>query len=659
MGDTDYPWAANPGYGPPPWVAGAMRLAAGALAGLAAVLLVSSAAFAVPPGETTRLSPVPFDRTVRLGMTTAGTAEAGAADYAVPRAEVFYSQYRYVVGYQGIATLVDELDRDGTAQQFGRPLAIFVSDFADSGVVLTEAGYLRTDPGGAAGWIPAREAAYVVESRARTPGGPAVVPFADRGDARRFADRAGGTVIGWEALRERSFATGAASRTGLQAAVRDRHRWADDTVGRAHGLLDRPVSVTVGTDAPTLDAAVAAAPPNTTVRIPPGTYRGSLTIEKPITLRGAGTTTRLAGDGTGSVVRVDADRVAVTGLRITGVGSNASVESVPGRHETDWDYRVAMGYGYGDAGVEFNRTTGSLVADVAIETPANGVLFRDSDEAVVLDTTVNGTAEWADGFMGVMVFDSRIVVQNSTFVGGRDGVYTHLAHGSVIRDNTMRGMRFGVHEMFTSDALVTGNRVRDTNVGLIVMTTPSGNLIVDNDVRESNEGLSIAGSGSYIAGNVLADNHIGMAVSGQRSLYERNVVVANRIGVRAETVLPTNRVTANDLAANDRPALSVLGPLRVWADDGRGNYWRAAPGTDRDGDGTLERAFQPTDPVDRRVERVPGARTLATSPATMVLSRVAAAVTGLRGTGVVDPAPLTRPVRPAVLANVTATEGAS
>ena len=634
-----------------------MRLSAALLAGLMAVLLVSSAAFAATPSEGTELSPVPFDRTVRLGMTTAGTAEAGAAGYAIPRAEVFYAQYRYVVGYEGVTTLVDELNREGRERQFGLPLAIYVSDFSDSEVSLTEAGYLRTVPGGASSWVPARDAHFVVESRARTPGGPAVVPFADRRQAHRFAERADGQVIGWDALRPRTFGTAAASRSGLREAVQERHRWGDRTVTATRSLLDRPVSVTVGEEVPTLAAAVAAAPPNTTVRIPAGTYRGNLTIDKPLTIRGAGPSTHLAGDGSGSVVRVDADRVAVASLRITGVGSNISVESVPGRDEADWDYRVALGYGYGDAGVELNRTTGSVVTDVRIDTPANGVLFRYSNRSAVVDSTVNGTAEWADGFMGVMVFDSRLVIQNSTFDGGRDGVYTHLAHGSVIRDNTMRGMRFGVHEMFTSDALVAGNRVREANVGLIVMTTPSGNLIVDNDLRENNEGLSIAGSASYIAGNVLADNHIGMAVSGQRSLYERNVIVANRIGVRAETVLPTNRVTNNDLAANERPALAVLGPLRVWAVDGRGNYWAGAPGTDRNGDGVLDRAFHPTDPVDQRVARVPGSATLAASPATWGLRRLESAVTGLRGTGVVDPAPLAQPVRPTLLANVTAAEG--
>ncbi|MDX1745259.1 MAG: nitrous oxide reductase accessory protein NosL, partial [Halobacteriales archaeon] len=186
-----------------------MRLSAAIVVGFTVMLLLSSVAFAVPPGEGTHRSPVPFDRTVRLGMTTAGTAEAGAAGYVIPRAEVFFSQYRYVVGYEGITTLVDELNRAGTARQFGRPLVVYVTDFSGTDPSLTERGYLTMDPGGMDRWTPARDAHFLVGSRARTPGGPAVLPFSRRADATAVAQRIGGRVVDWETLRSRSFGTGA------------------------------------------------------------------------------------------------------------------------------------------------------------------------------------------------------------------------------------------------------------------------------------------------------------------------------------------------------------------------------------------------------------------------------------------------------------------
>lgn len=607
------------------------------------VLLVFAGSFAVDVTESQRPDPVAFDDTIRTGQTAAVTAQSRVQRYHIPKAEVFYSQYPYAIGYYGIGSLVDELQRAGHERQFGRPLSVYVTDYAGVDVRLTEDGYLTLPdhPAGYEAWVPAEEAVFVVDSRARTLTGPAVLAFSDRGDARAFVDRFGGQLRDWSALRSMAFGTTQATRASLEASRESRTAWADQTVREARALLDRPVSVVVGENGTTLEAAIRRAEPNSTVVVPPGNYSTNLTLTKPLTLRGAGPETLLHGDGTGSVVRVRSPRVAVSSLRITGVGNETTVESIPG-NDTEWDYKVKLGYAYGDAGIVFDRANGSFVHDVTIDTPANGVLFRWSDRSVADGLTVNGGHPWEAGFMGVMDVESRIVVQRSTFRNGRDGVYTHHAHGLVIRDNLMTGMRFGVHEMYTSDALVTNNTVSDTWVGLVVMTRPHGNILADNEVRTSDVGIIVGGSRSSIAGNTVHRNDVGMYVSARRSLYEGNLVVDNGVGLRATELVPTNRVVDNDIVDNDRPTVVLHGPLRLWT----GNYWADAPGIDRNRDGALDRAFSPTGPVDGRVGRVPGAATLARSPVVSLLKTLQSLVPGLRATGVVDTAPRASPARP-------------
>ncbi|MFC6938898.1 NosD domain-containing protein [Salinirubellus sp. GCM10025818] len=625
-----------------------------ALAVLVAVLLLGSSAFAVDVAGGRQYEPVPFEDTIELGMTGAVTvrADGGSGSFAVPKAEAFYSGYRYVVGYYGVETLVDHLESDGHEVTFGRPLAVFVTDFADSGVSLSPEGYLTLPDslGQHTGWVPASEAVYVVGSEARTPAGPVVVPFSSRAAATSFVEAYGGEVREWSDVRETSFGTGAATRDGMREAVRERTVWADQQVAATRTLLDRPVSIVVGEDAPTVAAAVASAPPNTTVRIPAGTYDvPELTVEKPLTIRGVGNATHLRGSGNGSVVRVRASNVAVVDLRITGVGNRTSPDVRRG-NDTDWDYAVQMGYGFGDAAVDVVGVSGTLVDGVWTRTPSNGVLLRDTNGTVVEGVTVVGEEEWMDGFMGVMSMRARPVVQDSTFVEGRDGVYTHLSDGIVVRDNRMRGNRFGVHLMYTSDALLANNTVRDAGIGLVVMTRPEGNALVDNDVRSSNAGMSVAGGRSYVAGNVLVENRYGLQTPSRRTLYERNVLAYNDVGLRASSILPTNRVVSNDFVHNDLPVTAALGPLQVLTVDGRGNYWADAPGFDRDGDGVIEREYAPTGAVDRLVGRVGGARTLAHSPGLAAVRALGEAVPGLRGTGALDTAPLARPVRPEVVA---------
>ena len=614
----------------------------------------------MPVGGDSGLEPVSIDDTLTMSsLTQAERFRSENAGYTIPTAQAFYSGYRYVVGYYGIDALVEELHRDGHRRQFGLPLAIYVSDFSGTEVSLTEAGYLTMPESRRTGWVSVENAHFVVDSRARTTGGPAVVPFSKQAAAGRFAEQYGGEVIGWEAIRDRQFRGDGVTREAMTEAVRSRSAWANRTVDDARSLLDRPVSVVVGEDVPTIADAVERAPPNTTVRIPAGNYSDlNLTVDKPLTLSGAGEeATRLNGPGNGSVLTVEAPRVAVTDLSIAGVGTTKQPDRVPAA-EGSWDYNIRMAYGYADAGIVFDRANDSLVEDVTVHTPTNGVVLRHSHGSVVNDVTVHGRSPWQEGFMSVMVLASRIVVQDSHFVEGRDAVYTHRAHGIVVRNNHMDGLRFGVHEMYTSDALVRNNVIRDAETGLIVMTRPTGNALVGNDVRECRLGISVAGSESFVADNRLVDNRDGLDLTAYRTLYTGNVIANNEVGITASTLIPTNRVYGNDVVGNERYVKSIMGPVRVWTVDGRGNYWEGAPGVDS-GDGTLDRPFRPTGTVDKRASRASGSHTLALSPAVSVLRWQGNAVPGLRATGVVDTAPLADPARPGVVANVTATEGAS
>jgi len=643
------------------------------LVALAALFVVSASAFVVPPPSGSDLRPVPFDDTVRLGLTGVDVRQAAEAGTEIPRVEVFFETYRYAVGYYTVEEAASALADPVTTRQFGRPLGVFVSDFAGTDPRVAEGGGIVVSQGAYVGWTAASDAVFVVGSAARTPAGPAVVPFGERADARAFARAYGGEVVDWPTARARLAARDGADRGSARArdAVAARHRWADATVADARALLDRPTSVVVGRDAPTLVAAVAAAPPNTTIRLPPGEYRvENLTVSKPLTIRGAGTggsaaadeggadsdapATVLRGDGTGTVLQLRSAGIAVADLRVAGVGPNGTAPEAA-RNATGWDAPVRAAYGYGDAGLTFARSNGSLVRNVAVDTPANGVLVRDSADVVVERLRVTGSEEWTEGFMGVLAMRSRLVVQDSAVVGGRDGVYTHRAHGLVVRNNSMRGLRFGVHEMYTSDALVANNTVRDASTaGLIVMTRPAGNALVGNDVRDSRIGISATGSAAYVAGNVLAGNEYGLYVNGKRSLYARNAIAGNAVGVRAQTILPTNRVVGNDVVDNGEQVAVGGGPLRVWTVDGRGNYWGPLPILDRDGDGILDRAYAPTGPVDGALHRSPAAATLAASPAAELLRALQASVPGLRRAGVVDTAPLASPVRPAVLDGIDA-----
>jgi len=93
------------------------------------------------------------------------------------------------------------------------------------------------------------------------------------------------------------------------------------------------------------------------------------------------------GDGNGSPVRVNAEAVAIDGLAVEGIGNKSrDPDAVT---DDEWDANIELGYGHGDAGIAAVDAPGVYITDVTIPyTEANGVLLRDSHDAVVTNLTV-------------------------------------------------------------------------------------------------------------------------------------------------------------------------------------------------------------------------------------------------------------------------------
>ncbi|MDG5821122.1 NosD domain-containing protein [Natronococcus sp. A-GB7] len=598
--------------------------------------------------EPTAPKPAPFDDTVSMGL--APDDEYGLEEgVELPKAQVFYSQYEYVVGYYGVERFVETQRQEAHTQRFGYPQTVYVTDYSSVDLELAEEGH--PIPNTTPSWVDGEDAWYVHGSDARTPSGETPIPFSERDDATTFADTHGGTVLTWDELLEERFETDDAS------VVRDRvdgqHQEADEHVESARSLRERPVSTVVGDDTETIQEAIEQAPANTTVVVPEGEYEEKLEIDRPVTLRGDGDVT-VRGDGTGSVITTTAERTAVVGLTVTGSGSQGSQRDgdaeLPGtENETgEWDERFERNYAGGDAGIAVHTANQSLIEDVTVDSSVTGILLRRSGESVVRNVTVHSPADWEDGHAGILMFRTPGVVEQTTVYDGRDAVYSHNSHGIVVRDNELEGNRLGIHLMHTSDALLGNNQLREqSNTGIFVMTGPERNAIVDNDIRDTEQALSPGGSDSYVAGNVLADSEIGLRVSATNSIYERNVIAGNEIGADINQLLPTNQVLENDFVENERHATASSGPLRVWTVNGTGNYWQGAVGSD---DGrTIDRSYSPTDPVDQRLHRVDGTPTLAQAPALEALAGLEGSVPGMRTGSIVDLAPTCDPNNPDLL----------
>ncbi|WP_181693432.1 NosD domain-containing protein [Natronomonas sp. LN261] len=591
-------------------------------------VLVGAASFVVAP-EASEPEPAPFDRTVAMGMTLEEQRMLGADRFA-PRAQVAYSQFPYVVGYRGIGLAASAVDDPLVEQQFGYPQSVYV-EAAPSDVSLDGSGYPvggYTDE-----WIPADDAHVVVDSAARTPSGPTQLAFADHERAAEFADEYGGEVVDWDDRGRFDVPTSDGSTA--RNRVETQHEDADATVEATRELLDRPVGTVVGEDEPTLRAALDTAEANTTILLPQGTYEGPAEVDKPVTIRGSNAT--IEGDGNGTVLTVTADDVAITGVSIEGVGESLHPDdSSKASDRPAWDRATEEAYGYADAAVTADSVDRLLVTRSEVESPASGIILRDTDRAVVDRVRFEGSDRWQSGFMGVTAIRSPAIVQDSTFDGGRDGVYAHRSSGITIRDNNFIGGRFGTHFMYTSEALFADNCATGQALsGVVIMTSPSGIAIAENVITDTKQGILTSGSDVYVGENVIVGTEQGISTSARNSLYADNAVVGNTVGFRASSIFPTSVVVGNDVVDNDQHVRATSGPLRVWSNDGRGNYWDGAAG--------LDRRYSPTDPVDGRLHRTGAARTLSDAPIVRGLRTLRGEAPGMRGESVIDAHPRSTP----------------
>jgi len=620
---------------------------------LVVVLLVAAIVglFAIDAGQSDP-EPADFDQTVTIGLSLEHERwlEDEREAVTLPRVQTFYSEYPYVVGYFGVEQFVAVQDEPRYEQLFGYPMTIYVSAFDAAELDLTEDNLPTVDGDGE--WTPAPEATYVVDSQAQTPAGPTVVPLETADGAEAFSDEYGGTVLTWEEVLDQSFETDDAET--VRQSVSDQQLAANQQVANASNLRDRPESLTVGEDGETIQDAIEAAPPNTSVLVPEGVYEEEIEVEKPITLKGKGDVS-IVGDGNGTVVTLKADRSAIVNVDISGVGGDT-----PGAGPTDghdhggshdhgesdddeaWDEVIEDDYARGDAGVAVNESRDVLVEDVHVVTPASGVMLRDSPDAVIRDLQVVGSPNEFEAHMGVVLMRSPAVVERSSFTHGLDGVYTHRADGSVIRDNEMTENRMGIHLMHTSDTLLANNTISEqSSTGIFVMTGPERNAVVGNDIHQTPTALDMGGTDSYVAANVFHDNEVGLRADGTATIIEENALVSNELGLETWALLPTNRVVENDFVDNDRHVRSV-GPLRVWSHDGVGNYWEGAVGLGDDG--VLDRPYSPTDDIDSQLHSVDGTPTIAQAPALDALDWLEQAASGLRSGDVIDDSPRCHPV---------------
>ncbi|MDT8343803.1 MAG: nitrous oxide reductase family maturation protein NosD [Thermohalobaculum sp.] len=381
-----------------------------------------------------------------------------------------------------------------------------------------------------------------------------------------------------------------------------------------------------------LVAAVAQAQAGDVLRLAPGTHRGPVTLDRPLTLDCQPGAT-IDGGGQGSVLTVTGPDVTVRGCAITGSGRS---------HETI------------DSGVRLLKGADrALIADNRLSANLYGIDVHGAHDARVAGNVIEGGQERRvnERGNGIYVWNAPgTVVEGNDIRWGRDGIFVNTSRRNTFRGNRFRDLRFAVHYMYADDSEVSDNLSVGNDLGFAVMFSKNVRITGNASLGDREHGIML----NYANDSVIADNTVR---GGEKCLFiynaHRNRFEGNRfeqcgIGVHFTAGSERNAMAGNAFVGN-RTQVKYVGSRWVeWSAEGRGNHWSDFAAFDLDGDGVADAPYRPNDSMDHVIWTQPAAKLLLGAPAVQLVRWAQQAFPALLPGGVIDSRPLMRAPAPAI-----------
>ncbi len=383
-----------------------------------------------------------------------------------------------------------------------------------------------------------------------------------------------------------------------------------------------------------ISRAVSAAAAGDTILVQgPAVFREHVIIAKPIHLLGTNSPV-IDGDGTGTVLTINAPDTHVSGLVIRNSGADLA--------------------GF-DSGIMI-RSTDVAVSDCRVEVDGFGIYIRGADDSVIAGNTIFGNPQLpsAKRGNGIHLWKTRHNrILNNTIHDKRDGMYFSYADQNLIAGNQVHDTRFGIHYMYSHQNELLTNTLSGNAVGATLMFSRQSVVMGNQMIANRRHGMVLKQvDNSKIINNVIGGQNRGLFVQqANQNRFEGNLIATNDIGLYLSNSSEENVFVANSFIRNTeqvwQPPFETQqgrkGP-NAFTEKGQGNFWSDYTGADRNQDGIGDTPYHETDVFGYIVDRHPAARVFALSPAVSLLRKGEELLPLFDTTGITDTAPLMRPL---------------
>ncbi len=352
-----------------------------------------------------------------------------------------------------------------------------------------------------------------------------------------------------------------------------------------------PPMITVGLDPEvhaftSIQAAIDAAEPGTTIVVAPGIYRERLTIEKDLRIIGAAPGhTVIDGGGEGTVIRIVAGNVAFSGITVTGSGEGRRDAGILAIGESTVEISGSSIIDNRNIGITLLETVQATIIGSIIERNRHGLFLTDAVEAKLYASLVRNNQEDGielGGGADLLVFASTIEGNTHTGIKLTDTSQIRIATSTISKNeiglnlwdstsadilaSTIEQSTWGILVSDRAEVTIVGSTIQDNQVFGVNFSDDTRGTIVDSTIRKNGWGIDLEGAAHLtIIGSSIQDNFwgIGLGESAGASISNNTIQGNEQVGIASfsdgEVTGTENAMTENgvDLIGNLPAGLRV------------------------------------------------------------------------------------------------------
>lgn len=323
-----------------------------------------------------------------------------------------------------------------------------------------------------------------------------------------------------------------------------------------------------------LQDAIDRAPSGSIIALPAGVYKGSIVINKPLTIVGKEEGVIIDGEASGTVITAKGSFITLKNLTIIGSGD---------RHEGL------------DAAIKLSDGNQCEISHCKIDDCLFGIDMQMMNNSLISHNTIR-SKDFELGLRGDglrLWYSNDNIIKNNALIKSRDMVVWY-SHGNKIVENSGEHCRYSLHFMYAGKNLVKNNHYQFNSVGIFFMyskdTEAIGNVI-KSSLGATGMGIGLKDVSNFtIKNNTILYNAQGLYID--RSPFEpdtHNWITGNHLLYNAEamhfhSLSENNIIKDNTIMGNIEDVVNDSRGAKTNENEIVGNYWDKYEGFDRNND---------------------------------------------------------------------------